>query len=131
MKDLPRLATSPQFAAVANYLRGERTELRAYELARRIAHVFDQYLVFRPKMVLDWDAGRGEGLAANPLAPIGAGPLRAQHQAALGLQLIDALKRDRAPVPGARLDLRDLDPAPRFTSRSSEKFPRAVRSIFL
>src|SRR5207248_7208228 len=51
MKDLPRLATSPEFAAVANYLCGDRTELRAYELARRIAHVFDQYLVFRPKMI--------------------------------------------------------------------------------
>ena len=51
MKDLPRFATRPEFAAVANYLRGERSELRAFELARKIAHVFDQYLVFRPKMI--------------------------------------------------------------------------------
>src|SRR5947208_13773925 len=57
MKDLPRLVTHPEFAAVANYLRGERTELRAYELARRIAHVFDQYVVFRPKMILVFDTG--------------------------------------------------------------------------
>src|SRR5436190_20092711 len=59
MKDLPRLATRPEFAAISNYLRGERTELRASELARKIAHVFDQYIVFRPKMILDWDAGEG------------------------------------------------------------------------
>ncbi|PYL99698.1 MAG: hypothetical protein DME27_01300, partial [Verrucomicrobia bacterium] len=98
MKDLPRLATRPEFAAISHYLRGERTELRAYELARRIAHAFDQYLVFRPKMILDWDAGEG-----NEWQPILWRQLQqaapGQHQAALGLRLIDALKRDRAPVP--------------------------------
>jgi exodeoxyribonuclease V gamma subunit len=98
MKDLPRLATRPEFAAISHYLRGERTELRAYELARRIAHAFDQYLVFRPKMILDWDAGEG-----NDWQPILWRQLQqaapGQHQAALGLRLIDALKRDRAPVP--------------------------------
>src|SRR5438552_3757065 len=98
MKDLPRLVTHPEFAAVANYLRGERTELRAYELARRIAHVFDQYVVFRPKMILDWDTG--EGKAWQPMLwreLQRAAPGR--HQAALGSQLIVAPKRDRAPVP--------------------------------
>jgi exodeoxyribonuclease V gamma subunit len=98
MKDLPRLATRPEFAAVANYLRGERPELRAYELARRIAHVFDQYVVFRPEMILGWDAGEG-----NDWQPILWRELQqtapGQHQAALGMQLIDELKRDRAPVP--------------------------------
>src|SRR5256714_2174906 len=98
MKDLPRLAARPEFAAISNYLRGERTELHAYELARRIAHVFDQYVVFRPKMILDWDAGEG-----NAWQPILWRQLQqaapGQHQAALGLQLIDALKGGRAPVP--------------------------------
>jgi exodeoxyribonuclease V gamma subunit len=90
MKDLSRLATRPEFAAIANYLRGERTELRAYELARRIAHVFDQYVAFRPKMILDWDAGEGKDwqpMLWRELQRAAPG----QHQAALGLQLIDAL----------------------------------------
>jgi exodeoxyribonuclease V gamma subunit len=98
MERLPRFATQPEFAAVANYLRGERAELRAYELARRIAHVFDQYLVFRPKMMLEWDAGEGKDwqpMLWRELQQAAPG----QHQAALGLQLIDALKRNRAPVP--------------------------------
>src|SRR6266705_2013023 len=98
MKDLPRLATRSEFAAVANYLRGERTELRAYELARRIAHVFDQYVVFRPKMILDWDTGEGKNWQPMLWRELQrAAPSR--HQAALGSQLIDALKRNRAPVP--------------------------------
>jgi len=98
MKHLPRLATRPEFVAVANYLRGERTELRAYELARRIAHVFDQYIVFRPEMILAWDTGEGKDwqhILWRELQQAAPG----QHQAALGLQLIDAIKRDRAPVP--------------------------------
>src|SRR6266480_4332839 len=98
MKDLLRLASRPDFAAVANYLRGERTELRAYELARRIAHVFDQYVVFRPKMILDWDTGEGKDWQPMLWRELQrAAPSR--HQAALGSQLIDALKRNRAPVP--------------------------------
>src|SRR5437763_6248320 len=59
MKDLPRLATRPEFAAISHYLRGERTELSAYEQARRIAHAFAKYLVFRPKMIWDGEAGEG------------------------------------------------------------------------
>jgi exodeoxyribonuclease V gamma subunit len=98
MKDMPRLANRPEFAAVANYLHGERTELRAYELARRIAHAFDQYVVFRPKMILDWDAGEGKDwqpILWRELQRAAPG----QHQAALGLQLIDALGRNRGLVP--------------------------------
>src|SRR5438067_9597714 len=34
MEQLPCLAARPEFAAVANYIGGERTELRAYQLAR-------------------------------------------------------------------------------------------------
>jgi exodeoxyribonuclease V gamma subunit len=98
MKDLPRLATRPEFVAVANYLRGERTELRAYELACRIAHVFDQYIVFRPEMILAWDTGEGKDwqhILWRELQQAVPG----QHQAALGFQLIDAIKGERAPVP--------------------------------
>ena len=32
--------------------------LKLFQLAERIAHVFDQYLIFRPEMVMSWEAGR-------------------------------------------------------------------------
>jgi exodeoxyribonuclease V gamma subunit len=98
MEQLPRFASLPEFAAIANYIRSDHRGLRTYELARRIAHVFDEYVVFRPKMILDWDAGAGKGWQpilwreGQRLAP-------RQHQASLGLQLIDALKRGDARVP--------------------------------
>src|SRR5213082_1187707 len=97
MKDLPRLATRPEFAAISHYLRGERTELRAYELARRIAHAFDQYLVFRPRMILDWDAGKGNEWQPMLWREIQRAAPQ-QHEAALGLQLVEKLKHG-APVP--------------------------------
>ena len=77
MKDLPRLTPRPEFAAVANYLHGERSDLRAYRAGPRIARVFDQYLVFRPKMILDWDAGEGRRLAAEPFGVNCSKPPRA------------------------------------------------------
>ena len=112
MKDLPRLATRAEFVAVANYLRGERTELRVYELARKIAQAFDQYIVFRPKMILDWDAGGEKDwqpILWHHLQQAAPG----QHQAALGLRLVDALKRDLAPVP-ERISIFGISTLPPF-----------------
>src|SRR5204862_219123 len=56
------------------------------------------YVVFRPKMILDWDTGEGKDWQPMLWRELQrAAPSR--HQAALGSQLIDALKRNRAPVP--------------------------------
>jgi exodeoxyribonuclease V gamma subunit len=97
MEFLPHLVARREFASVGRYLQGDRAELRAYELARRIAHVFDQYLVFRPKMILDWDAGREDDWQPILWRELQrAAP--AQHQAALGSRLADALDKG-APVP--------------------------------
>jgi exodeoxyribonuclease V gamma subunit len=98
MEQLPRFAPVPEFAAIANYIRSDYRGLRAYELARHIAHVFDEYLVFRPKMILDWDAGAGKNWQAILWRELQRATPR-QHQAALGLQLIEALKCGDAPVP--------------------------------
>jgi len=97
MKLLPQLAPDPAFDAIANYLAGERSELRVYELARKIAHAFDQYLVFRPRMILDWDAGKGDGWQAMLWREIQRAAPQ-QYEAALGLQLVEKLKHG-APVP--------------------------------
>ena len=92
MEQLPRFASRPEFATIANYIGNDNRGLRRYELAQRIAHVFDEYVIFRAKMILDWDAG-----AENNWQSILWRELRraapGQHQATLGLQLIDALKR--------------------------------------
>lgn len=50
----------PRFAPVRAWL-GEGDDTRRFELARRVADVFDQYLVYRPRWLLDWEAGQDSG----------------------------------------------------------------------
>ncbi|MDY6933756.1 MAG: exodeoxyribonuclease V subunit gamma [Spirochaetota bacterium] len=40
-----------------NYLRGGDYSLKRYQLSVQIANVFDQYLTYRPEMILEWDRG--------------------------------------------------------------------------
>lgn len=47
------------FADVAGYLRDDAGAVRRLQLAERVAYLFDQYLIYRPKLVLGWEAGRG------------------------------------------------------------------------
>ena len=52
---LPQLVGGPEFAELRRYLAQPRPELRLFQLAEKIADAFDQYLVFRPRMILDWE----------------------------------------------------------------------------
>jgi exodeoxyribonuclease V gamma subunit len=98
MEQLPRFASLPEFATIANYIRSDHRGLHTYELARRIAHVFDEYVIFRPKMILDWEAGAGKDWQPILWRELQR-PAPRQHQAALGLELLGALQRGDAPVP--------------------------------
>jgi exodeoxyribonuclease V gamma subunit len=65
----------PTFASLKNYLSDDTTGLRRYQLADRIADIFDQYLVYRPEWISAWerqddlDIGKrvGEWFATNQL----------------------------------------------------------------
>ncbi len=52
---LPTLAQ--EVPEVANYLAGTALELRRWQLAERLAELFDQYLIYRRGMLLDWERG--------------------------------------------------------------------------
>ena len=59
MKLLPALASQPEFAELRRYLELPRPALRRFQLAGKIAGSFDQYLAYRPRMILEWDGGAG------------------------------------------------------------------------
>ncbi|MES1937282.1 exodeoxyribonuclease V subunit gamma [Salinisphaera hydrothermalis] len=59
---LPEIAR--EVPAVADYLGTPVDEVRRYQLARQLADVFDQYLIYRADMLVAWEAG--EVPAANP-----------------------------------------------------------------
>ncbi|NTV12949.1 MAG: exodeoxyribonuclease V subunit gamma [Desulfobulbaceae bacterium] len=56
LRILPELVVRPEYTLLADYL-GGGSELKKYQLAGRLADRFDQYLIFRPEMVLGWEAG--------------------------------------------------------------------------
>jgi exodeoxyribonuclease V gamma subunit len=49
---------------LARYLAGPNAELGRWQVAERLAGVFDQYLIYRREMLLDWERGGGD--AAPP-----------------------------------------------------------------
>ncbi len=99
---LPGLAADPAFAEPARYLAGEPRELKTYQLARRISDLFDQYLVYRPDLVLDWEQGRGGDHWQARLWRRLAAEITTPHRAVLFARLAAALRDGtppRVPLP--------------------------------
>ena len=57
MKLLPG-ATEEQFEQVQRYLDGDGSQLRLYQLSDAISGLLDQYLIYRPDWINDWEAGK-------------------------------------------------------------------------
>lgn len=55
---LPWLARQPGAESIAHYLEHDADGRKRHQLAWRIARLFDDYAIFRPDLVLAWDAGR-------------------------------------------------------------------------
>jgi len=58
---LPRFLDAGPFALLRRYLEGDVNGLKRFQLAEKIADSFDQYTLFRPEMLLAWEAGEGRG----------------------------------------------------------------------
>jgi exodeoxyribonuclease V gamma subunit len=53
-------SSRPEFKSLQHFLADDPRGVRHYQLARKIADLFDQYLVFRPAMIAHWETGEGE-----------------------------------------------------------------------
>ncbi|MCS4292822.1 exodeoxyribonuclease V gamma subunit [Comamonas sp. BIGb0152] len=58
MRLLPQLLAQPAFAALQRFLDDDHDQRRRYQLAERIADLFDQYQVYRADWLQDWAQGR-------------------------------------------------------------------------
>jgi exodeoxyribonuclease V gamma subunit len=54
-------AMAQEISAIADYLGDPVDEVRRYQLARQLADVFDQYLVYRADMLARWESGETPG----------------------------------------------------------------------
>jgi exodeoxyribonuclease V gamma subunit len=59
MSILPTMLEQPEFAAIEQYL-SDSQPLKLYQLAGKIADVYDQYLVYRPDWIIHWETGHND-----------------------------------------------------------------------
>jgi len=57
MRLLPEMLVQPEFSPLKNYLSDQADVRKRFQLSGQIANLFDQYLVFRPDLILAWDQG--------------------------------------------------------------------------
>ena len=52
---LPDMIDQPAFASLSQYLSDDDDGIRCFQLAEKIADIFDQYLVYRPDWINEWE----------------------------------------------------------------------------
>ncbi|USD33125.1 MULTISPECIES: exodeoxyribonuclease V subunit gamma [Vibrio] len=55
---LPELLDQVEFEALKHYLVDDEDQSKLYQLAEKIADIFDGYLVYRPEWIASWEAGK-------------------------------------------------------------------------
>lgn len=64
MKILPDCLSTSGFEEIRYYLGEGRADRKTFQLAAKIADVFDQYVVFRPDMIFKWEQGEDDSWQA-------------------------------------------------------------------
>ena len=90
---LPSCLTRDGFESLRVYLGGDRSNLKGFQLSSRIADLFDQYLVFRPEMILDWEKGKEDHWQAILWREMVKG-IESRHRAALQKAFLFALRKN-------------------------------------
>lgn len=62
---LPELQERREFSQIRGYLAGDDDGKKRFSFAERVAHLFDQYVVYRPELVLSWVRGSGRDWQAE------------------------------------------------------------------
>ena len=60
MEVLPECMGDPEFRDIRHYLDRCGSDESVYQLSKHITACFDQYLVFRPEMIMRWEQGQGK-----------------------------------------------------------------------
>ena len=60
MQIIPGQLEQTQFASLKSYLADDDHQLKLFQLSHKIADLFDQYLVFRPELIFQWEQGQAE-----------------------------------------------------------------------
>jgi len=92
---LPACTIRPGFESLADYLSGDHGGLKAMQLSRKIADIFDQYTLYRPGMILGWEAGEPDGWQAQLWREL-TRDCPDRHRAAQRREVLDKLESEAA-----------------------------------
>ena len=99
MQLLPECLERSEFEALRHYLTENPHDLKRYQLACRIASLYDQYLVFRPDMIMAWEAGHHQHWQAILWRRM-IGKQNVYHKARLHQMIIENLRKPRVSTKG-------------------------------
>ena len=111
MAILPDMLTRAEFAMLKHYLTDDEGKRKLFQLATRIADLFDQYLVYRSEWLNSWEKGQqiaGLGEAQQWQAPLWAALVQYNrelgqpewHRANLYARFISTLENSDSRPPG-------------------------------
>jgi exodeoxyribonuclease V gamma subunit len=130
---LPSLLGRSAFASLGSYLGDPPEALKLIQLAERVADTFDQYLLFRPEMILRWERGEETHWQAALWRELSKG--REQlHRAALGKALLEALQGSKPDPVGLpeRVSVFGISALPRFHMEVLAALSRIIQvNLFL
>ena len=72
---LPELLVEPEFAELQRYLRDDEQGVKRWQLAQRLADVYDRYQYYRPDWIRAWSEGRSTDLMRSAELAPWQGPL--------------------------------------------------------
>jgi exodeoxyribonuclease V gamma subunit len=92
MKILPTLLKEKGFDALLLYLSEGPSDVKLFQLSRRVADLFDQYLLFRPEMIFLWEKGKEDHWQAVLWREMVRG-IEKKHRAALLKTFLEKIRR--------------------------------------
>lgn len=119
MRLLPQLLADARFAPLSRFLQQDDDCRKRYQLAERLADLFDQYQVYRADWLAEWAAGRDRIISARR-GPVDLAPA-VLWQPALWRALLDDVGHDQ--LAGSRAGVH-----PRFVEqlRTAEQAPAGL-----
>lgn len=97
---LPQAASQNGFEPVAAYLGHESDDLKRYELAEKIADTFDQYLMYRPDWINQWEQGYASSWQGKLWQMLTADDPQPMHRARLLQQMHELLTQSELAPKG-------------------------------
>lgn len=116
LKLIPLLIRKAGFEPLRGYLKESPGHLKHFQLSLRIADLFDQYLLFRPEMIFNWEEGQEDHWQALLWRAL-VEECGNHHRAAWGRQLFEAIRASSsAGIQGLpeRVSVFGISVLPRF-----------------